>query len=261
MWHEERHLRIRTLLATFGRISVDRIVTEMQVSRETARRDLMDMEAAGELRRVRGGAVAITDAVEPPFAERAQIRLKEKRLIARTAAALVSGGQTLFLDAGSTTTLLAEALSALSGLTLITNSIEAAQKLREADGMENRENRIVLLGGELSRELPATFGAGTINELSRYHVDVAMLSPYGIDAEQGAGSFDLQEAEIARAMVGHAHQVMILADYSKIGTVSRVAYCPPELIDHLIVDAKAVSQQGWEELSQRVKRVTVAPRR
>ena len=257
MWHEERHLRIRTLLATFGRISVDRIVSEMQVSRETARRDLMDMEAAGELRRVRGGALAITENGEPPFAERTQIRLKEKRMIAKAAAALISSGQTLFLDAGSTTTLLAEALSALSGLTLITNSIEAAAKLREADGMENRENRIILLGGELSRELPATFGAVTINELSRYHVDVAMVSPYGISAEQGAGSFDLQEAEVARAMVNHASQVMILADYSKIGTSSRVSYCPAELIDHLIVDAKAVAQNGWEALSRKVQNTTI----
>jgi len=261
MWHEERYQRIKTLLATFGRITVDRIVSEMEVSRETARRDLMDMEAAGELRRVRGGAVAIVDVGEPSFAERAQIRLKEKRMIARTAAALIRTEQTVFLDAGSTTTLLAEALSVLSGLTLITNSIEAAQKLREADGMQNRGNRVVLLGGELSCELPATFGAVTINELSRYHVDVALLSPYGIDAVQGAGSFDLQEAEIARAMIRHASQVMILADYSKIGTVSHVSYCPPELIDHLIVDAKATSREGWSALCERVKHVTVAPRR
>lgn len=261
MWHEERHLRIRTLLATFGRISVDRIVAEMGVSRETVRRDLMDMEAAGELRRVRGGAVSIHESGEPPFAERAQTRLKEKRLIARTAAALVQSGQTVFLDAGSTTTLLAEALSALSGLTLVTNSIEAAQKLREADGMANRDNRVVLLGGELSLELPATFGAATVNELSRYHVDLAMLSPYGIEASQGASSFDLQEAEIARAMVRHACRVMILADYSKIGVVGRVTYCESELIDHLIVDAKAVSQDGWDELAHRVKQFTVAPKR
>lgn len=258
MWHEERHLRIRNLLATFGRISVDRIVSEMEVSRETARRDLIDMEANGELKRVRGGAISITESTEPPFSERAQLRLKEKRLIAKAASSLIQSGQTLFVDAGSTTTILTEALSALTGLTIITNSIEASQKFCESEGMIDRGNRVILLGGEFSNVLPATFGPITVNEINRYYVDYALLSPYGINASQGAGSYDLQEGEVARAMVCNAKHVMILADFSKIGKVSRVSYCASNKIDYLIVDAKAPLQGGWELISKEIETTIIA---
>jgi len=255
MWHEERHQRIRNLLATFGRVTVDRLTSEMEVSRETARRDLLEMEAAGELRRVRGGAVALEPRAEAPFTERAQSRLKEKRMIAKAAAALVSSGQSLFLDAGSTTTLLAEALSALSGLTIITNSIEAALKLSHATA-----NRVVLIGGELRNDPPATVGALAINEIARYRVDFAMLSPYSFDPEQGAGSYEPEEAEVARAMVAHAERVVILADHSKLGLSGRIAYCAPAQVDHLVVDAQARTSAHWPALEQTLADLIVASR-
>ena len=75
-------------------------------SRETVRRDLLELEALGELRRVHGGAVPVHS--EPPIAERVHTRVKYKRAIARLAASLTASGQTLFLDAGSTTSVLAD---------------------------------------------------------------------------------------------------------------------------------------------------------
>ena len=133
MLQEERFLRIRSLLATFSRVSVDRIVQDLAVSRETVRRDLLELEGSGELRRVHGGAIATGPEPEPPLSVRLVARQKEKRAIAKAAVGLLKPGQTLFLDAGSTTSTLAEEIATLSGMTVITNSLTIALKLAGAD--------------------------------------------------------------------------------------------------------------------------------
>ena len=84
MWQEERYQRIRLLLSKMQRVSTDRIMADLNVSRETVRRDLVDLEALGELKRVHGGAVQVGD--EAPIAERAQTHVKAKLSIARAAA-------------------------------------------------------------------------------------------------------------------------------------------------------------------------------
>lgn len=260
MWHEERRQRIRSLLSTFGRVSVDRVTEEFGVSRETIRRDLLDMEGDGELRRVRGGAVMAVERREAPYSVRSSVRVKEKRMIAAAAAQLVYSGQTLFLDAGSTTAILAERLSGLSGLTIITNSVDVAAHLSERASAESRGNRAVLVGGDFNSEPPATFGGIAVNELSRYQADLAMLSPFGLDLYKGATSFDPREAEIARAMVANARNTAVLADHSKIGGISRVSYCGLGDIAHLVVDAKATRAPQFDAIQAHVRDVTVAAR-
>lgn len=260
MWHEERRQRIRSLLTTFGRVSVDRVTEEFGVSRETIRRDLLDMEADGELRRVRGGAVMAEERREAPYSVRSSVRVKEKRVIAGAAARLVHSGQTLFLDAGSTTAILAERLAGLSGLTVITNSVDVATHLSEGARAEGRANRTVLIGGDFNAEPPATFGGVAVNELSRYQADLALLSPFGLDLHKGATSFDPREAEIARAMVASARNTVILADHSKIGGVSRVSYCSLGDITHLVVDARAARVSHFDAIRAHVPDVIVATR-
>ena len=255
MWQEDRHLRIRALVATFQRVTSDRIVAELGVSRETVRRDLIELEALGEIKRVHGGIVS-THA-EPPLTERAQTRVRFKRAIARRAARDAKSGQMLFLDAGSTTAILAEELAKLSGLTVITNSFDVAVHLNAGTGSE-RANRVIVLGGNLGEGLPATFGDTTISEIHRYRADVALLSPVGVDVRYGATSFDQREAEVARAMATNASRVVILADYSKIGLASRVSYCPVDRIDRLVTNRKAASRVGFAPLQRAVGKVEFA---
>lgn len=246
MWQKERLHRIRSLLATYHRVTTDRIVAELKVSRETVRRDLIELESQGELQRVHGGAVL--DDAEPPFAERTQTHVRAKNAIARQAALDVRSGQTLFLDAGSTTSILAKELSRLSGLTVITNSFDVAVHMGAAEAGAARRNRVIVLGGDFGQNLPATFGAGTILEIHRYRADVALLSPVAVDARHGATSFDHHEADVARAMAANADCVKILADHSKLGWVSRVGYCPSEAFGQLVTDKKATKNPALAAL-------------
>lgn len=234
MLQEERHQRIRALLAAVHRVSTDRIAGDLGVSRETVRRDIVELEARGELRRVHGGVVAVGPEPEPPIAVRSQVRQKEKRAIAKAAARLVSPGQTLFLDFGSTVSALAEELASLPGLTIITNSFDVAQTIAN----QNR-SRVMLLGGRVDEGLPATFGEGTVAEIHRYRADMVLLSPVALHFRYGATSFDPREAEVARAMVRNADRAVILADHSKIGQTSRISFCPTEGIDTLVTDGRS----------------------
>ncbi|MDE1178905.1 DeoR/GlpR family DNA-binding transcription regulator [Paraburkholderia sp.] len=256
MWQEDRHQRIRALLSTLHRVSTERIMADLGVSRETVRRDLLDLEALGELRRVHGGAIRAAD--EAPIAERAHMRVKSKTAIVKAAVGVIASGQTLFIDAGTTTALLAEQLAKLANLTVITNSIDVALKMRRAVAQTEAGNEVILLGGTLSDRVLATAGGTTVLEIQRYRADVALLSPVGVDGQHGATNYDRAETEVARAMVANADSVVILADYSKVGQRSRMAYCAPDKIDMLITNRKATEIAGFATLKKKLGKVMLA---
>jgi DeoR/GlpR family transcriptional regulator of sugar metabolism len=243
MLREERFHRICGLIGALHWVSTDRIASELGVSRETVRRDILDLEARGLLRRAHGRVLA-------PGPESEQ---REKQSIAKAALRLIKPGQTLFIDAGSTVSILAEELAALSGLMIITNSVDVAMKIGRVGSARN--NEVQLLGGRFGEAVPATFGGTTIAEIHRYRADIALLSPVGISAEKGATSFDLAEAEVARAMAQSADRVVILADHSKIGVVSRAMICPVDRIDVLVTDPKGRESTHYDALATRISEV------
>lgn len=251
MWQEDRLQRIRAVLASTGRVNAERIAADLGVSRETVRRDLLDLEQEGVLTRVRGGAVALGNEPEPPIAVRAKVRVREKRAIARAAALRILPGQTVFMDAGSTTSFLAEALVGQEGLMVVTNSIDVAIRLGDA-ACRAIGTEVHLLGGAMIGSLPATCGAATVAEIARFRADVALLSPVGLDARYGATSFDPREAEVARAMAENARHVTILADHAKIGVASRVSYRAVEGIDLLVTDEAALASPALVMLREKV---------
>lgn len=235
MLQETRLHRIRSLLSSYNQVSTERLVKDLGVSRETVRRDILELEAEGILRRVHGGIATTDEPPEPPLAIRKTVRAREKRAIARAATRLVHPGQTLFIDAGSTTSLLAEELSSLSGLTIITNGLTVAQKMAAASTARG-SNRVLLLGGQINAELDATYGDLTIGEIHRYRADLALLSPVAVSAEHGAASFHHNEAAIAQAMTQQARHLILLADHSKIAQTSRVRYASTDHIHTLVTN-------------------------
>ncbi|HNT38747.1 MAG TPA: DeoR/GlpR family DNA-binding transcription regulator [Rubrivivax sp.] len=254
MWSEARHQRIRTLLQRKGQLTTEETMQELGVSRETVRRDFLALEALGLLQRVHGGAVHLSD--EPPLDKRSTIHVAAKKAIARAVAQALQPPVTVFMDAGSTTTILARELARLGGITLITNSLSAAQCL--VDSVRGGENQVIVLTGTLNGELFSTTGAATVLQLRRFHADVALLSPVAFNAREGAASFLRDEASIARAMCEGARQTWILADHSKLGTSSRETYCAARDVDRLFCDRKAQSVEGFEALKASVGEVVLA---
>lgn len=234
MWAKDRHHRIVSLLATRERVSLENLAAEFGVSRETLRRDIVQLEAEGRLKRVHGGFMRI-DGAEPPFQSRVMAHADAKRRIAAAAARLVKPGMLIAIDAGSTTLALSEFLAGIPRLNIITNSLGLAAELHKLGG----ETDVMLLGGRLAPDVPATFGEITIGQLQRFQPQLAMLSPVSLDATRGAMDYDLAEAEVARTMAENAARLVLLADHSKLGTTSRVQICGIERVDTLVTDRKA----------------------
>ncbi|MGB9097724.1 DeoR/GlpR family DNA-binding transcription regulator [Erwinia sp.] len=258
MLQETRLHRIRALLTTLNHVSTERIIRELGISRETARRDIIELEALGLARRVHGGLIALDAEPEPPLIVRSEVRAREKRAIARAAAQRLKPGQTLFLDAGSTTTMLAEELRTMAGLTIITNSLNAALKLSAAEEHEALNNTIILLGGSMLAGAQETRGELTVGEIFRFRADVALMSPVGIDAKSGASSFHPHEAAIARAMAQQATQLILLADHSKLGLTSRMNYAAVKEVSLLITDSGAAGLPAFAALEKALPEVVLA---
>ncbi|AJK45713.1 DeoR/GlpR transcriptional regulator [Burkholderia plantarii] len=255
MWQEDRHQRIRALLAALRRASTERIMAELGVSRETVRRDLLDLEAAGELIRVRGGAMH-PDAAVP--AERAPARERIERAIAKAAAGQIGSGQTLFIDADPINNALADELAKFTGLTIVTNSLEVVARLRAPGACASPANEVVVLGGTLAARTLATADAETVREVRRHHADLALLAPGGLDARHGASHADRAEAEVARAMCEAAERVVMLADADRLGRHSRLAYCAPEAVDLLVTHRGATDADGFAALAGRLPKIVLA---
>jgi len=258
MLQEERVLRIKSLLDEYARMSTDQLAQALAVSRETVRRDILELEAQGLLRRVHGGVVATAARLEPPFVERQRLHAREKRAIAQAVLPLLAPGQTLFLDAGSTTGMLAEVLPSVPDLTVITNSVLIAMKLASAAPPGRGACSVILLGGRPYADVQATYGAATVNEIARHHADIAVLSPVGLTAEQGATNYEHHEAAVAEAMVRQSKRLYVLADYSKVGVASRVTYAPAEDIDVVFSNRKNVDEREWRQLRKAGAKLVLA---
>lgn len=255
MWIHERHDRLLALLKERERLTTDEAADDLGVSKETVRRDLIELEQSGRLRRVHGGAIPLVTArgEEPAFAARTQLHAAEKAAIGREAALLVERGMTVFVNAGSTTHALAQALCSRRGFEVVTNSMDIARTLARQPGIE-----VTLLGGRVDPELPATFGEQTVAEVSRLNVDLALFSPVALDPRLGAMEWFRSEAEVARAMVEHSRHHVLLADASKLGQASRVAVCDAARVDVLVTDAAASSAQCEALRAAGVGRIVLA---
>lgn len=233
---QERRQAIVRLVARHGEIGVDRLATELVVSRETIRRDLVALDELGRVQKFHGGAklrlVAPAETGgEGPFARRMVENLAAKRRIARAAASLLAPGDSLFIDTGTTTILFAEAIAGLSDLTVITNSIRIASLV--ADG---GDNKVYLLGGAFSRDASETVGAMAVEQIARFRARHAFLTVGAVDSI-GILDFDEAETEIARAMIGCVERVTVLADASKFERRGLFRVAGWNRIDRLVSDA------------------------
>lgn len=236
MLPQERLHRIHSLLIQLKRVSTEHIMKELNISRETARRDMIELEHLGSAKRVHGGLILIAEInAEAPLQIRNTQMIKEKRLICRAAIQQLTAGQTIFIDSGSTTTILAEELRTLSGLTIITNSLHAVLNLMSDSDKNKATHQVILLGGQINH-LPQTQGEAVISEIYRYQADLCLLSPAGLDLDQGASNHAIEEAHIAQAMVKCSQKTIILADERKLGMMSRVSYAKPCDIDLIITN-------------------------
>lgn len=244
----DRQLRIIDLLRTQGKVSVDELVQEFSSSAETIRRDLTMLSANGKIRKIHGGALPLRDFGEGAFAQRMLQNAEAKGLIADKARQLVSPGDSLFIDTGSTTLVMAEALATIDELTVTTNSTAIARII----GSANQTTRIYLLGGSYNEDNRQTCGAMALNQLDGFHSNLAIVTVGAVSANGGVMDYSFDEMTIASAMISRSERVVILADASKFDRVAPFVVASFEQIDVLVSDR---TPQG--ELAERLKQAAV----
>lgn len=223
-----RRKRIMEQLRLEGKVLVSQLSQLLAVTPVTIRNDLAVLEQEGQLLRIQGGAIPVPGSTEQivPFVGQ-DPSAREKKAIAQAAAGLVRDGDTLFINSGTTTAFVAEALSVRKNLNVVTNSLSVARRLGAVPSV-----RVVLIGGEINAQYGFTHGGDAQEQLQRYQADWAILSVDGISAHSGITTYHAQEAVIDRMMLQGAKQAMVVAHHSKIGKAgfSRVCDCAPSTV-------------------------------
>ncbi len=236
LFAEERKEKILKLLEQNTKIMVPELCELFGVSPVTVRTDLRELESEGKLRRTHGGAIPIGKTSFEPNAISKQVEnIDEKRKIAACAAQFVDDGDTIVLDAGTTTMEMAKFLTKKKSLTVVTNNLKIASFL-EIEG--NPDMTIVLIGGVIRRGFHCCAGHMAVSSLANMNVDKAFLATNAFSLEKGFTTPEINTSEMKRAFIQISTQNFMLMDSSKIGTVSFMRFADLSDMDKIITDDK-----------------------
>ena len=230
MTPKQRQARILDIIRQQQRAGVDELAAALDVSRESIRRDLTGLARAGKVQKFHGGAVLPPVPGEGPFRQRMAENAAAKIAVAGAAVSLFRPGETLFVDTGSTTLYFAERLAAVPDLTVVTNSAAIARVLAEAAN----GTRVFLLGGEFSPDNQQTVGTLAVAQVRSFRAHHAVLTVGALDTRSGAMDYNIEEAQMARAMVEQAQRVTVLADSSKFDRIASFEVCPLARLARLV---------------------------
>jgi len=220
------------MLKDHGRVYVSELAELYGLSEVAIRNTLTELEQAGLLRRVHGGAVSTKrTSYEVSENERMEVNKSKKIAIARACCDLIVDGESLMIDSGSTVRYLATELMQRNNLTIVTNGLLVAQ-----DFIFNHTVNVVLLGGNLDFQYQFTYGNNAVSQLRKYRAGKTIISTDGICAAKGLTTYHHLELDVIRLMIDRSNEVIVLADSSKIGKEGFRHTVDVSCIDILITD-------------------------
>lgn len=242
----ERRKRILERLSSDGAVMVSKLSTEFGVTEETVRRDLEKLEAEELLRRTHGGALSMDEGShELSFERRKGLNVESKQALAKKAAEYIASGDTIFLDASTTTFYISKEIKNMKNVTVITNSIRVINELAGVDGI-----KVIAVGGIVSNN-QSLVGAMTENYITEnYFADKMFFSSKGIGENAVVLESNEQECFIKQRMIKNARIRYYLCDKSKMGRVGYMKLTSFGEIDYLVTDIEKVSDFLRETLDE-----------
>ncbi len=230
----ERQKRILELLSIEGAVMVSKLSSELGVTEETVRRDLEKLESKEMLRRTHGGALPMDEnSYEFSLEKRKALNVESKQALARKAVQYIATGDTIFLDASTTTFYMAKELKTMKNITVITNSIRVINELSGVEGV-----KVIAIGGIVSNN-QSLVGAMAENYITEnYFADKMFFSSRGIGENSVILEGNEQECFIKQSMIKNSKVHYYLCDKSKIGRVGYMRLSSFENIHYLITDAE-----------------------
>lgn len=193
-----------------GRVLVDDLAVKFGVTPQTIRKDLNDLSDAGILTRIHGGAVFPTGNENVQYEARRAMASLEKQAIGAAAARLIPNKSSLFVNIGTTTEAVGEALAGHEQLMVITNNINVANRLRIVSGME-----VVIVGGVVRGTDGGIVGEAAVDFIKQFKVDFAVIGVSAIDEDGALLDFDFREVKVAQAIISNARHVILVSDSTK----------------------------------------------
>ena len=229
----QRHKIILDQLARDGRVLAAGLASELGVTEDMIRRDLRDLAETGICQRVYGGAVPLSSE-STPLVQRIAEHPEQKNALAKLAVSLVTPGQTIFLDNGSTNESIALCLPRNIDLTVVTNAPLIAAALTGRTDLT-----LLTIGGRVDPKIGAAVGASAVRDIQMIRADLCFLGVCAVDAEGGLAAFDPDEADVKRAFVRSSSSVAIAMMNNKLGTRAPYGVASTAQLSFLIVEQDA----------------------
>lgn len=230
------------------------LAREFAVSEATVRRDLDELSRQGAVIRTHGGAMRVekSTAYETLYQERINQQQPEKERIAACAARMVKNGDTVFIDAGTTTFAIAKALAPLDRITVITNDLFTASQLQLKPG-----STLMVTGGMRRHGFHELVGAVAENFVRSTRADIAFIGVDGIDLMGNVCIANFDEMGVKQAMLQTAQRKVIVADHGKVGHAALVRICEMKDADALITD-DGISTEQMKKLRKVARDIILA---
>lgn len=212
---------------------IDELCKKLYCSKSTIRRDLMQLERASLVRRMRGGVTLVLEqSIELPSNYRKEKQKEKKRAIALQTHKMIKPDSTIFLDSSTTTAALVKHLVQIDSIKIITNSLSIAQWIGANSGVE-----LYIIGGRVKSYSESVLGTQAFREIDDFFLDLAILSCKVID-EKGVYEADPEQALIKKKMMAQAKQSILMVDSTKFGQSSFRRYAAPSDFSRIITDEK-----------------------
>ncbi|TBW34878.1 DeoR/GlpR transcriptional regulator [Siculibacillus lacustris] len=227
----DRQVEILKSARDSGRVTVEELARQFEVTPQTIRKDLNDLCDRQLLSRIHGGAVVTSGVRNLSYDARRFVAAEEKRAIGRAAAALIPSGTSLFINIGTTTEEVADALCDHEQMLVITNNLNVAMQLSRRTGFE-----VIVAGGPVRPGDGAVVGASAADLIQQFKVDTAVIGTSAIDEDGWLFDYDFREVRVARAIIENARRVVLVSDCTKLDRTAPVRITHIDHIDVFVTD-------------------------
>jgi len=241
---EDRHSLILDQLVQNRQVSVGEISESLGVSQVTIRSDLNSLAEQGLITRSHGGA---TPAFHRSIMTRRHHKKESKNHIAKAAANLINHGDTVMIDAGTTTALIAKYMVGKRDVRVVTNNLLILPYLRSIPSIH-----LTLVGGEYSKETESLVGPIALKSLEEFNVNLAFIGTDGFSIEHGTSTHIVEGAEVVRKIHQQASKTILVCDSSKVDKKGFAKILPIDSLHHIISDKELPSN-----IQQQIKKLNI----
>lgn len=236
MLKEERQQTILSEVELHNRILLTDIADSLDVSIDTVRRDVKELDADKKLRKVHGGAISL-GFITNSARNQNIYALDQKIIIAKKAASMLKDGAVIFLDGGTTCLELVRLIPDKIELTCFTISLPVAMELSSKPNVT-----VISIGGEIAKEAQISIGANAIHNLSEIRVDFSFIGTGYVDAIYGLTEFDWDIVQIKKAVIKASKKTVLLSISEKLNSQHRYKTCDINTINTMITELNPDNQ-------------------